>query len=105
MRHFFLKNIFTPDDKDMIDWAVRGMMKANACEEHAGQNDGAYGGFSDALRRIIRVRYGDDAADSFYNRYNWDHYCGEDFFEWFDAIVKEDTREVTDMLAGASISV
>lgn len=104
-RFFFLENIFNSDDRYLIDFAIRGMAVANSAEPHAGQRDGCYGCFSEALQRIFITVYGPDAAASFYNRYNFDHSSGEEFLEWFDAIVKEDAREVTDMIAGASIQI
>lgn len=105
MKFYFLKNIFNSDDRYLIDFAIRGMAVANSAEVHAGQHDGCYGCFSEALQRIFITVYGPDAAAAFYNRYNFDHSSGEEFIEWFDAIIKEDSGEITDMLCQASIKV
>ncbi len=105
MRHYFLKNIFNEDDRFLIDFCVRGMAIANSTEVHSGQNDGAFGCFSEALQRIFDKVYGSKAASQFYNRYNFDHSSGEEFMEWFDDIVKQDQAAVGDILTNASIEV
>lgn len=105
MRHYILKNEFTTDEKMMIHFAVRGMYLCNLSEMHSGQTSGAYGGFCDALERLITIKYSPEAWASLYNRYNFDCTDGDDWIEWFDNIVKEDTREIADMLSGATIQI
>jgi len=105
MRHYFLKNIFTADERIMLDCAVRGMYAANISEIHSGQNDGAYGGFCDALERLIITKYSDSAWSSLYNRYNFDCTDGDDWINWFDQIVKEDTSAIADLLTHAVVQV
>ena len=105
MKHYFLKNIFNEDDRVLLDCAVRGMHYANRSEVHAGQNSEAYGSFSEALHRIVTICYGKPAAEALYSRYNFDCTDGEEWLAWFDECVKEDSREMTDMLAEATIEV
>jgi hypothetical protein len=105
MKFYFLKNIFNSDDRYLIDFAVRGMAVANSTEVHAGQNDGCFGSFSEALQRIFDRVYGEKAAEAFYGRYNFDNSSGEEFFEWFDAIVKQDQSEVGDILSNATVQL
>jgi hypothetical protein len=105
MKHYFLRNVFTNGERDMIDCCVRGMHAANISEIHSGQNDGAYGGFSEALERLITTKYSDAAWSSLYNRYNFDCTDGDDFIDWFDEIVKQDTSEIADLLTQATIQV
>lgn len=105
MKFYFLENIFNSDDRYLIDFAVRGMAVANSTEKHAGQNDGCFGSFSEALQRIFDRVYGEKAAEAFYNRYNFDHSSGEEFGQWFDAIIQEDEKEIADLISQASIQV
>jgi len=105
MKFYFLKNIFNEDDRFLIGLCVRGMHIANSTEVHAGQNDGAYGSFSEGLQRIFDKVYGPKAASEFYNRYQFDHSNGEEFVEWFDDIVKQDQAAIGTLLTAASIEV
>lgn len=105
MRHYILKNLFDSEEREMIDFCVRGMYLANVSEIHSGQNNGAYGGFCDALERLVTIKYSPEAWTSLYNRYNFDSTDGDDWLTWFDNIVKEDTSEIADMLSGATIQI
>jgi hypothetical protein len=105
MKHYFLKNIFTSAERIMIDCCVRGMYSANISEMHSAQSDGAYGGFTEALERLITTKYNDSAWSSLYHRYNFDCADGEDFLKWFDEIVKQDTSEIADLLTHATVQL
>lgn len=105
MKHYILKNVFTAEEREMIHFCVRGMYLANRSEVHSAQNTGAFGAFCDCLWRIITVAYSEDASQYLRDRFDYDQTDADEFFEWFDDLVKEDAREIADMLSGATIQI
>ncbi len=94
---YIIKNKFTPEHVELIDSAVKGMMRANAMEEHSDQR-GCYGGFSDALTRLLKEVYGEEIGAEIYNRYNFDHYSGEEFIDWLNAIITTDQHSLNSIV-------
>lgn len=101
---YILENKLTPQHVTLIDYAVRGMMLANSMELHADQG-GTYGGFSKALTSLLTEVYGETIGALIYNRYNFDHYSGAEFIEWFNAIIAEDKISVSAYMESTAITV
>ena len=105
-QYYVLESLFTANDIKLIDLAIKGMMLANSLERHADQRH-TYGKFSEALHQTVAVVYAEypEAGDKIMNGWQFEGVDGEDFMNYVNDLIKEDTSTVTDLLTGVCIQV
>lgn len=99
-----LQNKFNLNQVELIDHAIKGMVLANAMEDHADQR-GCFGGFSNALTSLFKEVYGDRVGEEIYNRYQFELYSGDEFMKWFDEIVAEDVRTAAESMETSAVTI
>lgn len=104
--YYVLQNLFTANDIKLIDLAIKGMMLANSLERHADQRH-TYGSFSDALRHTVKIVYADypEAAEKIMDNWQFEGVDAEDFINYVDSLIREDTSTVADLLTGVCVEV
>jgi len=104
--YYVLQNLFTENDIKLIDLAIKGMMLANSLERHADQRK-TYGQFSEALKWIVNIVYDEypEAGDKIMNGWQFEGCDGEDFINYVDSLIREDTSTVADLLTGVCVEV
>lgn len=104
--YYILQNLFTENDVKLIDLAIKGMMLANSLERHSNQSE-TYGAFSQALHHTVRIVYAEypEVGDKIMDNWQFEGVDGEDFINYVDSLIREDTSTVADLLTGVCVEV